>query len=76
MHKKQVERCVCFKYCSLICVCVCVFTGDPSGAYVVVVDDLIQTGGTMMECVKVGIRVVHTHIRTHHPYHKCMYTHT
>ena len=34
-----------------------VFTGDPSGAYVVVVDDLIQTGGTMMECVKVGVTV-------------------
>ena len=35
-----------------------VFTGDPSGAYVVVVDDLVQTGGTMMECMKVGSGVV------------------
>jgi ribose-phosphate pyrophosphokinase len=33
--------------------CVCVSTGDPRGWNVVIVDDLIQTGGTIMECAKV-----------------------
>lgn len=28
--------------------------GDPSGRHVVVVDDLVQTGGTLIECAKVG----------------------
>lgn len=27
--------------------------GDPSGYHVIIVDDLIQTGGTMTECIKV-----------------------
>ncbi len=27
--------------------------GDPNGKHVVIVDDLVQTGGTLIECTKV-----------------------
>ena len=27
--------------------------GEPSGRHVVIVDDLVQTGGTLLECAKV-----------------------
>ena len=29
------------------------FVGDPKGKHVVIVDDLVQTGGTLIECAKV-----------------------
>ena len=28
-------------------------SGDPNGKHVVIVDDLVQTGGTLIECAKV-----------------------
>ncbi|XP_057949862.1 ribose-phosphate pyrophosphokinase 4 [Malania oleifera] len=32
---------------------VCIKEGDPSGRHVVIVDDLVQSGGTLIECQKV-----------------------
>jgi hypothetical protein len=31
--------------------------GSPAGMHVVIVDDLVQTGGTLIECAKVAWRV-------------------
>ena len=32
--------------------------GDPKGRHVIIVDDLIQTGGTIKNCAKVSIVIV------------------
>ena len=42
--------------CMYVCKCLCVFTrhtGNALGRVVLVVDDLVQTGGTLIECAKV-----------------------
>jgi len=34
--------------------------GDPNGKHVVIVDDLVQTGGTLIECAKVSsLNILH-----------------
>jgi len=30
------------------------FSGNPAGCHVIIVDDLVQTGGTLIECAKVS----------------------
>lgn len=41
---QQLEQCQCALSAS---------PGDPAGRHVVIVDDLVQTGGTLIECAKV-----------------------
>ena len=33
-----------------------IFAGHPEGHHVIIVDDLVQTGGTLIECAKVIYR--------------------
>ena len=36
------------------CDCTLTFVGEPRGHHVVIVDDLVQTGGTLIECARVS----------------------
>lgn len=36
--------------------------GEPKGRHVVIVDDLVQSGSTLIECQKLLASQVHTHI--------------